>query len=229
MYVIFVKGGESVTFSENARRAKQQIDAVVGCSFVIEEGSGKVMFSAPHCVEQVRGGKAKCAEPQTGLLAQMLHNEFDCPIIRKVENRGDDANFDPVSDYKEALTAYVRENKVAFLIDLHQLSPKREVMINFGTGDFANIDDISLLNVFVSAFSRHKLGTIQLDEPFGATYVHTVSATVHRECQIPCLQIELNSRLLGEGYGEYALETVYAALAECYKELTEMYDRRGTL
>ncbi len=211
-------------FQQQILWAEEQMRAVRDRSFILKPGVGQVLFSAPHCVEQTRNGKPKLAEYETGLLVEMLHRELGCPIIRKVENRNDDANYDPVSDYKEALAAYVKEQGIAFVMDLHQLAPHRDVMINFGTGDGKNLSDKAVLNVFLSVFSGNRIGSIQLDEPFGATYDHTVSATIHRLCGIPCMQIEINSRLV---HGEdNALETVYACLQECYRQLTVIYEQR---
>ncbi len=210
-------------FKQRLQWAEEQMRTVCDRSFILKPGMGRVLFSAPHCVEQTRNGKPKYAEYQTGLLVEMLHRELECPIIRKVENRNDDANYDPVSDYKEALTAYVKEQDIAFVIDLHQLAPHRDVMINFGTGDGENLRDKTLLNVFLSVFSGNRIGVIQLDEPFGATYDHTVSSTIHRLCGIPCMQIEINSRLVCDG--DDTFEKVYDCLQECYRQLTEIYQQ----
>lgn len=191
-------------------------------SFIIKSGNGRIMFSAPHCVEQIREGKIKFSEPETGILVEMLHSEFGCPIIRKTSNRNDDANYDPVSDYKDALAEYIKENNIGILVDLHQLAPFREEMINFGTGKLKNIGDKNLINVFLGAFTKNRVGMIQMDEPFDASYEHTVSSTIHRKCSIPCLQIEINSRLVNEKYEESSIEAVYKALSECYLKLKEL-------
>ncbi len=197
-----------------------------GSSFIIKEGKGRVMFSAPHCVEQRREGRIKFSEPQTGLLVEMLHNEFGCPVIRKVTNCNDDANYDPISDYRDALEAYIKGNGIRFLIDLHQLSPTREVMINLGTGRSKNISDKELIAIFTDAFAARGMGAIQLDVPFSGGYEYTVSSSMHKKCNIPCLQVEINSRLVYGGYKEYDLKSVYEALSESYIKLEELYDQR---
>lgn len=203
--------------------ANEAINEFKEQSFVIKHGVGGIMFSAPHSVEQTRDGKIKYSEPQTGILVEMLHKTFGCPIIRKTSNCNDDANFDPISDYKEALVKYVNENHIEFLIDLHQLAPSRNVMIDFGTGNFKNINDKYLLNIFLSTFSENKLGNIQLDEPFDASYDYTVSSTIHRECEIPCLQIEINTKLVCDEYNEFSLDLIYKSLCDCYLKLKEIY------
>lgn len=210
-------------FSKNRIQAEAIMDDFADRSFIIKDGTGAIMFSAPHSVEQLREGKPKYSEPQTGLLAEMLHNELGCPIIRKTANFGDDANYDAECKYKDALSEYVKEHGIKFLIDLHQLAPYRDVMINFGTGNWQNMDNITLLNIFLSVFSKNALGSIQIDEPFDASYEHTVSATIHRKCGIPCMQIEMNTGLLSDDSENCAIETVYKALCQCYLKLTEFY------
>lgn len=210
-------------FEKNFNLANAFMNELSEQSFVIKEGNSSIMFSAPHCVEQIRNGKIKYSEPQTGMLVEMLHNEFGCPIIRKVSNCNDDANYDPVSDYKETLIKYVKENQIKFLIDLHQLAPFREEMINFGTGNYKNINDTKLLNIFLSSFSKNNVGLIKIDEPFDASYDYTVSSTIHRECGIPCLQIEINTKLVSCKYDEFCFESVYESLRDCYLKLKEFY------
>ena len=99
-------------------------------SYELLSGSGPVMISAPHSVEQTRNGSIKYAEPETGVLAKMLHEELGCPVIYKTGNKGDDANFDEESSYKNALIEYVKNNNILFVLDLHQLAPFRDVIID---------------------------------------------------------------------------------------------------
>lgn len=188
-------------------------------SFVIKEGSGCVMISAPHCVEQLRNGKTKFAERQTGVLAEMLHELTGCPIILKTRPEDGDANYDAVCGYKTELSEYVKNNGIKFIIDLHQLSPERKVMVNLGTGNCKNVSDKTLLNIFVSSFTKEKTGMLQIDEPFAGAFANTVSSYIHRNCGIPCMQIELNTRLLSEEYAEYNFEGVCKSLERCIRHL----------
>lgn len=165
-------------------------------SHEIAGGNGCVMVSSPHSVPQTRNGNIKMAERQTGILAKMLHDEINCPIICKTKNCGDDANYDDNSDYRNDLINYIKENNIKFLIDLHQLSSVREVQINIGTGQFKNISNIEQINIFLREFSVRNVGIIQIDYPFKASFQNTVSASVAKTCNIPCVQLEINSDLL---------------------------------
>lgn len=203
-------------FLENLCLAQEIIDNKTSDSFVLKEGEGRILFSAPHAVEQRRNGKIKSAEPATGLLCEMLHNELNCPIIRKVSNLSDDANFNPVSDFRQALEHYVRENNIKLVIDLHQLAAHRSVMVCIGTGQYRNLSDKEILNQILFAFSRERLGSIQIDKPFAGRYRYTVASSVHNNCGIQSVQIEMNSRLFIPDFREYDIEGVYKALKTCY-------------
>lgn len=181
-------------------------------SFILYSGSGRVMISAPHATEQTRNGKIKVAERQTGILAERLHNETGCAVIIKTANINDDANYDMESEYKNALTDYIKKEGMELLIDLHQMSPRRSVMIDLGTGNGKNLTDDGLLNILVKSFSE--FGELQVDRPFAGASERTVSSFVRKRCGIQCLQLEINTRLLCPEYREYDLEGIYGALKE---------------
>ncbi len=175
-------------------------------------GEGPVMLSSPHSVAQWRNGADKVAEPQTGALACLLSEDLGCPAMVKTACCRDDANYDPVSPYKEDLVAYVKEKGIRFLIDLHQLASFREEGINLGTAGMKNLSEPRYLALAQEAFASQGLGPVTVDTPFGAFYPYTVSSYLADACGISCLQIEINSSLLrGEGSRP---ERVYEALAD---------------
>ena len=105
--------------------AEQQIDHALAyftdeehfCSFELLSGKGGVMLSAPHAMLQTRNGSIKCAERFTGMLCRLMHERIGCPVIYKTRHLRDDANFDPVSDYRDALCRYVKAQGVRLVID----------------------------------------------------------------------------------------------------------------
>lgn len=202
--------------------AKARMEAQNDASFLIRDGEGCVMFSAPHCVKQWREGREKFAEPETGVLAEMLHLKLHCPIIRKMNFCHDDANWDAVCSYKDAVAEHVSRQGVRCLVDLHQMAAERPEMICIGTGDGKNVENPQMAEVFLACFEEKGIPSVFVDHPFKASYPHTVSASIHRRCGIPCIQLEINSRLLRSGSREYALETVFDCLCEIHKRLSEM-------
>lgn len=189
-------------------------------SFILENGSGSVMVSTPHSVEQLRNGNIKFAEPQTGVLAKMLRDELGCPIIYKTRNCGDDANYDEHSPYRDALRDYIRENDIKYLLDLHQMAPERDENIELGTGRGVNVSpDPRITDIVKEHFSAQHICGITVDALFVASYPHTVSSSIFRECGISCLQIEINSRLVCDWYPDFCFDAVLAALKGAVEEL----------
>ena len=208
-----------MSFIESARNAERFFEIDHGESFLLTEGEGLVMISAPHSVTQTRGGVLKRAEPQTGALALLLHEKLNCPIICKTSNKGDDANFDMTSDYKDALAAHIRKNGIKFLIDLHQLSSERDVAIDVGTGRSKNLNDGRILDLILRVFSDKALGRVAVDHPFSGATDRTVSSFVRSSCNIDCVQIEINSGLVyGEGCGK-TYEKVFRALEKTVTDI----------
>ena len=190
-------------------------------SYEILTGTCPVMISAPHSVSQTRNGKRKPAEPYTGALAKMLHNELSCSVIYKTRNLKDDANYDKNSPYKNDLAEYVQQNGIKCVIDLHQLSDSRNVMIDIGTNRMKNLyNDLKLLNIILEAFSKRNLGILQIDEPFAASGEYTVSAFISSSCRIPCVQLEINSGLLRPAFFNMKVRKVYEALVEIIQNLS---------
>ena len=189
-------------------------------SFKLVKGYGKVMVSAPHAVEQLRNGRRKYAEPYTGVLARFLHDSTGCPVIFKTKNMKDDANHDETSPYRDALAQYVRENGIAYLIDLHQMSAERGLEIDLGTGYGENIAaDPSLLDETINAFRERGFSEITVEKHFPAIYPNTVSAATARGCGIACIQIELNTKLLSNLYRGCRFKDVLSALEDLISAL----------
>ena len=191
--------------------AEQQIDRALAyftdqehhCSFELLEGKGSVMLSAPHAMLQTRNGSIKCAERYTGMLCRLLHERIGCPVIYKTRHLRDDANFDPVSDYRDALCRYVQAHDVKLVIDLHQMKPERRVDVCIGTGRGHNLlGENGLTKEFTDCFRALGIRNIAVDDPFDARGANTVCATVAGRCHVPAVQVEINTRLMMCGYDE---------------------------
>lgn len=191
-------------------------------NFVLRKGEGTVMISAPHSAEQTRNGRKKYGEYLTGVLINMLYDELGCPVIYKEKNCGDDANYDEKCRYKKALTKYVKKNGVRYLLDLHQMNPGREEMIDIGTGYGKNIEsEPKLAERIKASFESAGFKMVTIDEPFAAIHPFTVSSFTSRECGIPCIQIEFNTRLLSKRYNECRFEEVLEVMKGIISDLNE--------
>lgn len=73
-------------------------------SFTVKKSNkSKVLLSCPHAVSQLRQGRLKSAEKETGIIGLLLNELYGYPLIVKTSNQDDDANYDPSSDYKDNL------------------------------------------------------------------------------------------------------------------------------
>ena len=123
------------------------------------------------------------------------------PCIVKTQNIGDDANFDLDSQYKCDLVKFIRENNIHALIDLHQLSPMREQIICLGTG---GEDCLNLLGMHnkakkIQQYFAKFFNNVSINEPFAAKGDGTIARYISKNCNIPCVQVEINSKLFLQG------------------------------
>lgn len=163
---------------------------------VILNGDKKVMFSAPHAVEQTRNDAIKYAEPDTGEIAKCL-NALGYPVIIKTENMHDDANYDINCAYKNQLSDYIKQHNIIALIDLHELSPKREQLICLGTGgeDCPNLLGNHEKETQLKDHFKKYFDVVTINDPFSAKGEGTISRYISLNLNIPCVQIEMNSKL----------------------------------
>jgi hypothetical protein len=189
-------------------------------SFEILNGTGTVMFSAPHAVIQTRNGANKAAERYSGILCKLLNEEYKHPVIYKTRYLQDDANYDTVSDFRDALCRYVSKNKIRFVIDLHQLNPKRRMDVCIGTGYGKNIaGHEELVGVIRDCFAAHGIKNVTVDDPYPAQDPNTVCSTVAGCCSVPAIQLKISSRLLVQGSEGYRLSDVIKSLHDLAVQL----------
>ena len=169
-------------------------------SFTLYEGSIEgVVFSCPHAVKQIRKGKEKVADINTGPLGKAL-NQLGYTTLIKTNTFNDDANYDKTSKYKEFLSKHIKQTKTKFLIDLHGMSSKRNISLCLGTGFGKNYNHKnSLTPHFLNYANANGLDceTISIDFPFFASE-RTVSRFINKTNKIQTLQIEINSALFND-------------------------------
>ncbi|MEG2481357.1 MAG: N-formylglutamate amidohydrolase [Clostridia bacterium] len=195
-------------------------------SFEWLTGTGQVLVSAPHAVLQTRDGHVKQAERYTGMLCRMLSPRVGCPCLYKTRHLMDDANRDALSDYRDALCAYVHTHAIRYVLDLHQLSDTRPMALCIGTGHGQNLcGDSRACSLVQAAFEKRSLTPVTLNDPFSAGRPHTVCATVAASCGIPALQLELNTGLMMESNANFRFFDVLDALCELITSLNQGVER----
>ena len=199
-------------------------------SFVVLSGNGRVFISCPHAVSQLRNGFLKSAEPETGVMAFILNELYRYPVIIKTSNKGDDANYDEISPYKDECVKQIDENGYKCLLDLHLLNSDRSMDINIGTRGGQNIKDKQILNTVINVFLKHGFDSITIDKPFGAFNPNTISTYVNKHSCIDTLQIEINSKLAydkkNHDYKNTKIVKMIEALNEIIVELNSSYEKQ---
>lgn len=186
-------------------------------------GSGVVLVSAPHRVEHARNGAVKCAEPDTGRLALLLHDRVGCPVIYRCGDSLEDPNYDDASGYRDEIVRLACDEGVRVVLDLHEMGDRHQSMVEIGTGHGRNIDGRSeLTDVITHAFGARAIAPVTVDAIFPAAGSRTVSADVARRSPALCFQIEMNVELFREGGGCSSFPTVCAALEEAVTRLNEV-------
>ncbi len=209
------KEGDVTNINELIENASDYFRSGISKSFEIKHGESSVMVSAPHSVEQIRNGEVKCSEAKAGALAIVLSRLTGCHAIYKTRNMNDDANYDEVSIYRDVLAQHIKQHNIKALIDLHQMAAAREQMVCIGTGFEKNImGRTDFVSQAVCVFESQGISPVCIDTPFAASYPFTVSSDISFRCEIPCLQIEINSALLYRESEKYCADKVYNALCD---------------
>lgn len=168
-------------------------------SFELLEGEKNIIFSCPHAVSQTREGEMKLADINTGPLGMALHS-LGYSVLLKTNNCNDDANYDKKSKYKEYLKNYIKKNNIKYLIDLHGMSKKRNVLVSLGTSFGQNSNSsFELTNQFIKIANKKNINVegIRIDFPFSAS-TRTVSSYIRRKNKIETLQVEVNSQIFDD-------------------------------
>ena len=155
-------------------------------------GESNILLSAPHGVSQVRLGKLKFKEIGSLATALYLQDKTKAHLIAKTKNNDDDANFDVDCSYRKDMKKYIIDNNIRYVIDLHGLSPKRNIDINLGIHFGKNIENNeSIFNMLYNELVMH--GYIcTIDQPFMAG-TRTISGGMKDEYpNLWTIQIEIN-------------------------------------
>ena len=170
-------------------------------SFEIITGNNSIIFSAPHNVMQVRNLQIKPLDLGTGhLLLNIVNKTNSHGIIKtncvcEIGVKDDDANFEENHPYKIALSNYIKQHNIKYLIDLHSMEKDRPEQIKLGINGGENIQhNETVLNTIKDIFYNNGF-LVSIDMPFNAGE-GTISNYIEKTNNIFALQIEINSKLI---------------------------------
>ena len=210
-----IRGGIAVDQEKIVQRSREFKEGLAGTgSHIILEGTLPVMVSAPHAVSQLRRGRIKQSESYTGVLAELL-SEAGIHAIIKTQNLDDDANYDSVSGFRRDLAAYIAENDIICLIDLHIMKASREHTVETAVDRGANIqDDWRIIELLRKAAADAEIGSFANDTNFRADNPNCIGADISRSCGIPAVQMEINWRYMNAEDNMEGFRKVYRFLLD---------------
>ena len=163
-------------------------------SFRVINGKIPIIVSAPHTVRQLRKGKIKGAEYQTGAIVNILVEETGCFAIYKTYNNQDDANYNiENNEYKKEIKRIVKENNIKLLLDIHGAKDEHRFDIDLGTAYGKNINNnIEILEKLKSYLKKNKIENVTENKIFKADSIRTISKYINEETKVPCIQLEVS-------------------------------------
>lgn len=207
---------EWIEFEEEIRVGK--IESKAG--YLHYSGSVPVLITAPHSVKQVRNGVSKWAEERSASLTKCISSDLDCHGLIKTMCREDDANFDSSNYFKDKIHEMIDREGIVLLLDLHLMSDKRNYNADLGTALGRNIQGNTKVVEILENHLDRVLETAEVDRVFKAINENTVAATMSRTHKIPCVQVEINYKILEEKEMFGAItQAISKAILEILKEL----------
>lgn len=194
-------------------------------SFKILKGSGKVLISCPHSIDQVRNGRLKPRELYSGALCKLIHQHTNCHAIYKYHNDGIDDNFVLHTKYKENIDRIIKEENIKLVIDIHGMvgSKSRRYRgydIELGTDKGRNLlDNKSVSQSMIDTFNKYGIEQVVVDKRFKASKKHTISKYVSTNFKTPAIQVEISGDF--RNAVDYGVENI-KKLLDSFKEIISM-------
>jgi len=175
--------------------------------FKIKDWRFPIILSAPHAINHIREGELLRADILTWWLVLYVAEKFNLPCIYSTSYLVWDPNYDDFEDseYKQNLAAYIQEHNIQFLIDFHWCWSQRDFAIELWTWweGYPNLLwNKKILNLILSSLEEGLHPYLQrcwkaltVDTFFPASHEGTVSRSISKRLNIPCIQFEINGEL----------------------------------
>ncbi len=184
---------------------------------IIKGNNSNIMISCPHSVSQLRNGKIKVRENYIGVISELVQKHTNCHLIIKTRNMNDDVNFDKDSSYKDELVAYIKENNIKLIIDLHGcFSHKYDIEI--GTYYGHNLSDKNIIKTIYNNFLDNNINSIILDKS-KSSGLNTISYDIKKRANINTIQLEIGKKYRWPKTRIDSFNKMINALIDMIKEL----------
>ena len=162
--------------------------------FEVINGIGNVMVSVPHCCKHFREGQVKPHEFMTGAIGQYVQQKTNCHLITSIKYAQSDPNWDGTSQYREALTEYMHEKSVCFLIDIHGMTSTSSDL-EIGYNSLKNINNSKGLKKTVVSFWEGTGLSVAFDKKFKASSDNNICRTTNERLKAFTFQIEISQHI----------------------------------
>ncbi len=191
--------------------------------FSIVLGSTPVLVSIPHPVILMRNGILKVPEVYTGALGYLLHSLTNCSLIFSTGYSNNDPNYQNDCSYKKHLRNFLIQNNVQAVIDLHGAAGFRDFDIDLGTMHGKTLGELPIEKL-TEYFNLQGINNVKLNHTFSANSEYTVTAYIHENFRIPCVQLEINERLRRPDNNPERFFSLVRALSHIIENFKEVFD-----
>lgn len=158
-------------------------------------GNRRILLSAPHAVNQIRGDDVRDAEKYTGALVRYLSGATGCYAIFQLFTHADPNN-DINNDYKNAVINLITAFNFKLLLDIHSSSFIDETDVDIVTNNretLCGMDD--LFDQFKKIGIKYNVTVDEKNKPNKEmkNEIITVSSLI---CGIPSIRIVINNKRL---------------------------------
>jgi hypothetical protein len=153
------------------------------------KGTG-VLLSAPHAVRQLRDGRMKLADDNTGGLAEVVAAATGASLLVPQGRQDGDPNWDAAGDYRTRLLVYAQAGQT--VLDLHGMRDDHGCDVCIGRGSAPSEVVQRLAARLVELGESHGF-VVSVDAPFSAGG-RTLTEAAQRQGGI-ALELELAKRL----------------------------------
>lgn len=192
--------------------------------YIIKIGDIPILFTAPHTMEQTRkDGSIKFSETYTKAIALYLNKHFNVNCMVKIKDTGEDSNQDNHDDFKKDLIAFIKDNNIKIVIDLHGSKKEREFDVEFGTlnnltASFSTIKELE------EAFTENGILNIEHNNPFKGG---AITKYIYNLKNVDVIQLEINGKYRDKHNIE-KLEQLCKCFEQFIRQYNEYISKRGT-
>lgn len=181
-------------------------------------GKNKILLSAPHAVNQLRGDDVRDAEKYTGSILRYVCKKTDSFGIFQLFTHSD-PNHSEEDNYRNGVVNLIKAYDIKLLIDIHSSTFTDETDIDIVTNHRQTLKGKDFLyDNFKNIASKYNVTVDEKNVPNKekSNEIITVASSV---CDIPCIRIVINNKRLDIEENEEKFITILNTIVEFINDL----------